>query len=175
VDSLTVAEKAQDWRQALALYYPRVRGWYARVLTDQAAAEDLAQEVFVRLCQQLAKGEVMANPWNYIKAVARNVFLEHLRAKKRQKKFHALDELGAVTALSGPAETCSQELLEAVPPLLAHLSAAQRFLLVGRFYLGMTVRELAKTTGTSASTVVEHQNRALCRLQELASNRGIEL
>jgi RNA polymerase sigma factor (sigma-70 family) len=176
VDSGTVAEQEERWREATVLYYPRVRGWYARVLTDQAAIEDLAQEVFVRLYDQFAKGESMTNTWNYLKVMARNVFLEHLRARKRQRALRPLNEAAAASTSAGPAEICQQEeLSQAVPELLDRLSAPQRALLVGRYFFGMTMRDLAQTAGTSASTVVDHHNRALCRLRELAVNRGVEL
>jgi len=176
VDSVTVAEHEQNWREATVRYYPRVRGWYARVLTDQAAMEDLAQEVFVRLYGQFARQEVMDNPWNYIKVMARNVFLEHLRAQRKQRAVRPLDEAAAASTSTGPSEICSQEeLLQAIPGLLDHLSTAQRSLVVGRYFLDMTMRDLAKAAGTSVSTVADRHSQALCRLRELALNRGIEL
>lgn len=176
MNSVTVAEQVQDWRPTLALYYPRVRAWFAHVLGDRAAVEDLSQEVFVRLCERLDGGEVMLDPWSYIKTIARNVFMEHLRAQIRQKSIHPLDEADTGSAPVEPTETCARmEATEAVPELLADLSATQRCVVVGRYFLDMTVRELAKSIGTSASTVVEQHHRAICRLRKLALDRGIDL
>jgi RNA polymerase sigma factor (sigma-70 family) len=169
-------EHAQDWREALALYYPRVRAWFTRVLADQTAVDDLAQEVFVRLCDRLTKGEVMLDPWSFIKVVAKNVFMEHLRARKKQMGLRPLDAEIVADKLPHPAEVCAQlEASKAIPQLLTHLTESDRYIVAGRYSLGMTVRELAEVMGTSVSTVVERHNRALCQLRRLALNLGISL
>lgn len=174
MSSETVVEHSQDWRELLGLYYPRVRSWFTYVLLDRTAVDDLTQEVFVRLCGQLTKGEVMLNPWSYIKTIARNVFMEHLRAEKKRKTFVPLS--GEITGkrLPAPDEICAnQEASEAIPQLLGHLPVAQRCILVGRYFLGLTVNELAEAMGTAASTVVERHGRAVCQLRRLALSRGI--
>jgi RNA polymerase sigma factor (sigma-70 family) len=176
VSSEAVAEAAQDWRETLAHYYPHVRAWFSHVLIERTAVEDLTQEVFVRICDRFAKGEAVLNPWNFIKVTARNVFMEHLRAQRHQKAFLPMEEGIAVDELPEASEVCAhQEASEAIPQLLAHLRGAQRYILVGRYFLGLTVRELAEAMGTAASTVVERHNRAVCQLRKLALSRGISL
>ena len=138
--------------------------------------EDLAQEVFVRLYDRVTTGEAVVNPWNYIKVIAKHVFLEHLRAQRREKEFRQLDEELAVTAHAGPLEKCAlEELTGAIPQLLAELSVTERTVLVGLYFLGMTVRELAEAVGASASTVLDRHNRGMRELRRLALERGIEL
>ena len=176
MSSEAVAEHTQDLREALTLYYPRVRGWFARVLADQAAVDDLAQEVFVRLCARLAKGEALLNPWNFIKVMAKNVFMEHLRTQKRRKGLLPLDDLTASDRFPQPEEICArEEISAAIPRLLVHLAEADRYIMAGKYTMGMTVRELAEVLGTSASTVVERHNRALSQLRRLAVSHGISL
>lgn len=166
----------QGWKESLALYYPRVRGWFAHVLTDQAAVDDLTQEVFVRLCDRLQAGEVVLTPWNYIKVIARNVFMEHLRAQRKQKAFLPLGERVVADPDPQPGEICARtEASAAIPLLLGHLSVDQRYILVGRYFLGLTVRELAGAMGTSPSTIMERHNRALCQLRKLALGKGVTL
>ena len=176
MDCLLIAGDADDWRRSLARDYPRVRGWFAHVVTDPSAVEDLAQEVFVRLYDRVTSGEVVVNPWNYIKVIARNVFLEHLRAQRREKEFRQLDDEPLPAASPGPLERCARiELTEAIPELLSGLSVSERTVLVGLYFLGMTVRELAQAVGASASTVVDRHNRAMRELRKLALQRGMEL
>ena len=176
MDCLLIAGDADDWKRALARDYPRVRGWFAHVVTDPGTVEDLSQEVFVRLYDRITSGEVVVNPWNYIKVIARNVFMEHLRAQRREKEFRQLDSEPVEAARAGPMEHCAlEEVTEAIPELLSALPPSQRTVLVGLYFLGMTVRELALAVGASASTVVDRHNRGMRELRTLALQRGIEL
>jgi RNA polymerase sigma-70 factor (ECF subfamily) len=176
VDCVLIAGDTADWRESLARDYPRVRGWFSHVVTDRGAVEDLSQEVFVRLYDRVTSGEAVVNPWNYVKVIARNVFLEYLRAQRREKGYRSLDEESVVATHSDPVEYCaSEELAAAIPQLLGELSTPQRTVLVGVYFLGMTIRELAQAIGASASTVVERHHRAMCELRKLALHRGIEL
>ncbi len=176
MSSRPVAKQAQDWREILALYYPRVRGWFGHVLSDQAAVDDLTQEVFVRLCDRLTKGEVMLNPWSFIKVVAKNVFLEHLGERKRQKGFLSLNEEVTYGAMPRPEDVCfHEEAMEAVPRLLGRLPEVSRYILVGRYFLGLTAREMAEALGTVVSVITYRHNRAVCQLRELAVEQGITL
>jgi RNA polymerase sigma-70 factor (ECF subfamily) len=173
---LLVAGDADDWRSSLARDYPRVRGWFAHVVTDPGAVEDLSQEVFVRLYDRVTSGEVVVNPWNYIKVIARNVFMEHLRARRREKDFRQLDEATVPAAHPGPVDHCAwQELTGAIPQLLAELSVSERTVLVGLYFFGMSVREMSQAVGASASTIMERHNRGMRELRKLALDRGIEL
>ncbi len=169
-------KEKQDWRDSLELYYPRVRGWFGHVLADKAEVDDLTQEVFVRLCDRLTRGEVVRSPWNFIKVTARNVFMEHLRARRKQNALLPLDEEMTADRLPQPAQVhARQEMLEAIPQLLIHLAEDQRYILVGRYFLGLTVRELAEAMGIAASTVIERHTRAVRQLRQLAVSRGITL
>lgn len=174
--SQAVGGSAQEWREALTRYYPRVRAWFVHVLADRAAVDDLTQEVFVRLVRRLNTGEMLLEPWSFIKVTARNVFMEHLRAQRKRKAFDVVEDAEAVDPLPQPAEVCAhQEALEAIPNLLGHLSASHRTILVGRYFMGMTVRELAEALGIAAATVVERHHAALCTLRKLSLDRGLSL
>jgi RNA polymerase sigma factor (sigma-70 family) len=176
VDCLLVAGDADDWKKSLARDYPRVRGWFAHVVADPGTVEDLSQEVFVRLYDRVTSGEVVVNPWNYVKVIARHVFLEHLRAQRKEKEFRQLDEQSVAAAILSPMERCAlEELTGLIPRLLSELSVSQRTVLVGLYFLGMTVRELSQAMGASASTVVDRHNLAMRELRRLALQRGIEL
>jgi RNA polymerase sigma factor (sigma-70 family) len=178
VDSAPVVRQEQDWKDALAHYYPRVRGWYRHVLADPAAVDDLTQEVFVRLYDQLTKGEVevLMNPWKYIKVMCKNVFLEHLKSQSSRLAVLALAEESTTSGFTEPAETYAyRQALEAVPQLLDQLPATHRGVLVGCYFLGLTAREMADAMGTTPSNIAHRHSRALCQLRKMAVEQGIAL
>ena len=64
-------------------YRRRVYGLAYSILGDRAAAEDLAQEVFVKLWQALPKYDGRAQLSTWIYAITRNASVSALRARRR--------------------------------------------------------------------------------------------
>src|SRR5688572_10348764 len=140
----------------------RVFGLAYGILRDRAAAEDLAQEVFVKLWQALPRYDGRAKLSTWIYAITRNAAVSALRARRQPLSISdaaVLAEAEGVAAqpAAGPADAGLRRLVEA-------LSEKQRQA-VTLFYLDeRSVEEVAEMMGMPANTVKTHLHRARARL-----------
>ncbi len=121
---------------------------YARQWLDGAAAEDVVQEVFVRLLNQPCL-PAQVRPWLY--RSVRNGAISDLRSRRRRRKREA-----AVARQRGDwFQRQPGDLIDAdtVQQALEHLPGDQREIVTLRIWGGLTLDEIAAVVGVSASTV----------------------
>jgi len=132
------------------------------------AAQEAAQEVFLRLYEVLRKGEEIQNPRAWVFRVAHNLGLKTRARQGAETPFdpHAGQRLAAV------AETPESELMESERMARFHravegLSEQQRRCLSLRLE-GLRYPEIAGALGISASAVGEFLRRAMAQLRKSA-------
>jgi RNA polymerase sigma-70 factor (ECF subfamily) len=124
---------------------PRILGYATRILGDRAEAEDIAQEVMLRLWRAAPEwraGEAQVTTWAY--RVAVNLCTDRLRAKKRRRS-DALDDVtepedGSIPVVDGMIEADRQAALSRA---LADLPDRQRQAVVLRHIEGLASPEIA--------------------------------
>jgi RNA polymerase sigma-70 factor (ECF subfamily) len=140
-----------------------------RVLGDAASAEDVRQNVFLRLLEStdtLPRPELFGA---WIRRCTINEALLHLR--KRQTHERALDQL-ATRAKSADIQRPPGALDEATDATrlrsaLSQLDPEQRAMLALRFDEGLSFQELADVLGRPCSTVKSQVTRAIAQLRTL--------
>lgn len=156
--------------QALFQKYRRAMVAYAgRYVRDQARAEELAQEVFVRVYKTKAyEPDARFKTWLY--RVATNVCLNEVRRPEHKQAFESLDargedekrpELPAGLEASPEALLAEQELARRLERVLAKLPEKQRAAFLMVRYEAMTHEEIAVALETSVSAVKSLVHRAL--------------
>lgn len=125
---------------------------------QKATAEDLAQNVFVRLAQR-ASGEDIENPQAYLMQAASSVWNDHLR--KRYRRSHT-DHVEYEEFKHAPEAFHAERVLEGVEALQRIVDALDELPeRTGQIYAlcrieGMKRREVAKRLGISVSAVDKH-------------------
>ena len=125
---------------------PRVLGYATRLLGDRAEAEDIAQEVMLRLWRAAPDwrpGEAQVSTWVY--RVAANLCTDRLRSRQR-KRAQNLDEVaepedGAAAAVEVMIDADRQAALHAA---LAALPDRQREAVVLRHIEGLANPQIAE-------------------------------
>lgn len=148
----------------LAAFY---RGEYARVLGalslylgDNAVAEELTQEAFVRACQHWEKVEAMRAPGAWVHRVAMNLANSKLRRRYTERR--ATQRIGHESATPSPIDTADTL---AIREALSELPRDERAVVVLRFYAGLSVAETAEALGRPTGTIKTWTRRALERLR----------
>jgi RNA polymerase sigma-70 factor (ECF subfamily) len=129
------------------------------VLADARDAEDVIQQVFVRL---LRLDDMPATPEAYLRRAVRNECYSRLRRRSSQRKTGQEDAL-----LEVAAEGTSPEERLALERALRALPAEQREVVHLHVYEGWTFREVSELTATSINTVAARYRYALATLRRL--------
>jgi RNA polymerase sigma-70 factor (ECF subfamily) len=137
-----------------------VVGTAAKMLGDAAEAEDIAQQVFLRLWRHAGRYRPTAKFTTYMFTITRNLVFNESRRRARRKQV-SIEE----RELSGPAqadphtsqrpdrELLHEELRQAVDKAIASLPEKQRLAVVLRRYEGTPYEEIADILGTSIPSV----------------------
>ena len=89
-------------------YRRRVFGLAYGILRDRAAAEDLAQEVFVKLWQALPRYDGRAQLSTWIYAITRNAAISALRARRRSVSLSDPAVLAEVEGIASSPSVCAR-------------------------------------------------------------------
>lgn len=139
----------------------RVVGTVAKMLGDSTEAEDIAQEVFVRVWKSARHYKPSAKFTTWLMTIVRNLVFNETRRRKR-KPTEALNgvrepsrerQFEDMSAQSPADEVLLAELEVEVQSAIEALPEAQRMALVLRRYEEMTYEEIAEVLKTSVPAV----------------------
>lgn len=169
--------------EALAQLYDRYAAAVyslARMITrDDGAAEDVTQEVFLRLWQAPELYVPERGPFApWLLRVTRNRALDWVRQRRRGTASLAvmIDERGIEPVGGGedPAALAERTILaEHVRQALAELEPSQRQVLELAYFAGLTQREMADMLGIPLGTVKTRVRTGLRRLADLLTRERI--
>lgn len=155
---------------AQALYdefQPKIRRYLSR-LVGPTDAEDLTQEVFVKVSQALPsfRGESKVSTWLY--RIATNAALDRLRSPAVQRAARAPVEALELAAEEAPGidqELARQEMSECVRRYIDDLPPPYRSAVLLSEDEGLTNQQIADVLGISLDTVKIRLHRARRRLK----------
>lgn len=155
--------------------YQRHKGPVFRYLRrqtgDAALAEELFQDVWIRLIDARRDYAVKARFTTWLYTIARNRFLDHLRARGRAELTSFDDVLETVVAFpaADPPPERTLERKQLAGRLLAaieSLPTAQREAFLMQQEGGLTVEEIAHATGVERETAKSRLRYALTKLRD---------
>ena len=148
------------------------------VTHDEALAEDIVQETFIRLYQRIRQFDETRPFEPYL---MRSVIHAALNAIRQDKKVVSLDAdpASVENLLAQAASVESQvefaQLAGEIVRSLSKLSPRQRAVIVQRYYLEMSEQEMAQALEVAPGTIKWLLNTARARLQDLlGSERSAE-
>jgi RNA polymerase sigma-70 factor (sigma-E family) len=131
------------------------------LLRDQPSAEDVVQDAFLALHQALPRLRDHGQILPYLRATVINRSRSVLRARQRTLR-RAVQHEPPVSSAESAAMTGEDQ--RAVLAAVGRLPRRAREVLVLRYYLDLTDREIADTLGVSRSTVTSTASRALAAI-----------
>lgn len=150
-----------------------VVGTVAKMLGNASDAEDIAQQVFVRLWKSAQRYRPTAKFTTYLFTITRNLVFNETRKRQRRKE-HSLDEqedewhrqIPEVDDARPDAQLLQVELQRAVDQAISALPEKQRLAVVLRRYEHMPYEEIAQILELSVSAVKSQLFRARTTLRE---------
>ncbi len=162
-----------------AMLGPVYRFVRARVPAD--AVDDLVQETFVAASRGIGRFDGRCPVWNWLAAIARNKIAEYYRRKGSRvlltESLATLNSEGAAveralhSELPLPDEICErQEFRHLARAALSLLPPEQQDCLVARYYENLSLDEIARRSGISASLANTRLFRARQALRDVFRN-----
>jgi RNA polymerase sigma-70 factor (ECF subfamily) len=147
-------------------YADNVYGYVCSIVRDEFEAEDVTQHIFAKLMTALARYEPRVVPFSaWILRVAHNAAIDHMRARRPLplEEVHSPDAAADDGAQGRERFADLRLALDALPP-------EQRDVIVLRFLVGMSPREVAEHIGRSEDAVhgLQHRGRRRLRSEMLA-------
>lgn len=167
------------FQDLVTLWQRRVLGTISRILGRPDDAEDVAQEVFVRLYFSLDKLREPAQfqPWLY--RLITNASIDYLRRHRRvrirvsdlsDQQLYAADTARAL--LSAAEETQRQNMRDYADHVLSSVPVKDRMLLMLKEVEGLSVKELCGIYAVSEESIKVRLFRARKRIQKSLAERG---
>lgn len=152
------------------LHIDRVYKYVFYWLPNQADAEDITQEVFVRAWRSIDKYKISSSPFiAWLITIARNLVNSHYRASKR---LVPLDDMDPPSKSNPEIETEMNFTRSSVKDAIMHLKGDKQSVIQMRFISEMSYEEIAKALNKTEGAIRVVQYRALKDLKGLLENTG---
>jgi RNA polymerase sigma-70 factor (ECF subfamily) len=153
-------------------YETPVFNYVLRLVGDRALAEDLTQEVFLRIFQGLPKFSLRSRFTTWMFQVTKNRVLDELRSlERRPRSYVALDDLPPLEVVDAPFERL--EAIDAVWRAVENLNVDLKMALLLRDVVGMSYNEIADSLEITLATVKWRIFKAREEVQLALAREGI--
>ena len=153
-------------------YETPVYNYVLRLIGDRVLAEDLTQEVFLRVFQGLPKFSLRSKFTTWLFQVTKNRVLDELRANERRPRFSvALDDIPPLEVVDAPLENV--EAMDAVWRSVGDLTPDLKMALLLRDVVGLSYTEIADSLEITLATVKWRIYKAREEVQLALAREGI--
>jgi len=183
-DSLLVSHYQKGNEEAFEILVNRHK---SRVYTsiyflvkDRILAEDLMQDVFMKVVQTIKDGKYNEEgkflPW--VLRISHNLSVDYFRKKKRSPEIVMEDGSPVLNSLqfsdyNEEGNRFPKESKRYLRSLIKELPVEQKQVLIMRHFLGMSFQEIADRSGVSINTALGRMRYALINLKKKINNKSI--
>ena len=149
---------------------------------DDARAQDIFQEVFIKIIDTLRRGkynhEGKFSQWAM--RIAYNLCVDNFRRNKRRPTLQTSEDFDIFDVLKSPDRNVEDNIMrsqthEKVRKLVDMLPAEQREVVILRHYADMSFKEIAKLTNVSINTALGRMRYALINIRKMVEEHNVKL
>jgi RNA polymerase sigma-70 factor (ECF subfamily) len=164
----------QAFSAIVRAYQTPVYNYVLRLTGDRSLAEDLTQDVFLRVYQGLPRFSLRCKFTTWLFQVTKNRVLDELRARERRPQSVVnLDDLPTLEALDPPIE--EGETIDALWRAVHNLNPDLKMALLLRDIVGLPYNEIADSLEITLSTVKWRIFKAREEVQLALAREGLVL
>ena len=161
----------------------KIFAYISLYIRDQALAEDLFQDTFMKVIQSVRAGKYQDNGKfiSWVMRIAHNLIIDHFR---RIKQMNTISNDDYESDLFNSKKLCdsnveddmiSKQIQKDVRKMISFLSDDQREVIILRHYAGLSFKEIADLTGVSINTALGRMRYALINMRKLMEEKKISL
>jgi RNA polymerase sigma-70 factor (ECF subfamily) len=154
--------------------FDRIYSLAYRLLGERLAAEDVSQEVFLRVYRAADRIDPARDPGPWLATITHNVCRDHWRSRPhrlshRTRSLDAAEDLG--DSLADPSESpeamrIRSEKEQVLLDALMRLPESLRAVVILHDYHGMDLEEVARAVGSKHAAIRKRHSRALAALRK---------
>jgi RNA polymerase sigma-70 factor (ECF subfamily) len=145
-------------------FHAPLQQFIRRRVSDEHTAEDILQDVFLRIHQHMDSLKDVRKLEGWIYQITRNAIIDAYRGRRHETTLDAAEALDLPEEL--PDDDLVSELLPSVRAMVRNLPEADRQALVLTEYQGLTQKELGERLGLSFSGAKSRVQRAREKLKQ---------
>jgi RNA polymerase sigma-70 factor, ECF subfamily len=155
-------------------YEVPIFNYVLRLVGDRSLAEDLTQEVFLRVYQGLPSFSLRSRFTTWLFQVTKNRVLDELRAfERRPRAVVAIEDIPPLEAVDAPLEQVEE--MDAVWRAIHELNVDLKMALLLRDVVGLSYNEIADSLEITLATVKWRIYKAREEVQLALVREGIEI
>ncbi len=181
VDKYLAGENS-SFQILLTRYKSRVFSFIMSKVKHRDIAEDLFQDVFIKIINSLQKGKYNDQgkflPW--VMRIAHNLVIDYFRKQSRMRNVRPTEEFNIFDILSDSSRGQDEEMIRKrvhkdLNILINSLPDDQMEVLKMRYFEDMSFKEIASITNVSINTALGRMRYALINLRNLAEEKNVDL
>jgi RNA polymerase sigma-70 factor (ECF subfamily) len=165
----------------ISRYKSKVYHYIYLVVRNQALAEDIFQDTFIKVIQSLTQGKYHDNGKfiSWVMRIAHNLTIDYFR---KEKQIHCISNDSCETNLFNSSKLSdstiedkiiAKQISKEVRHLVEHLPDEQREVILLRHYAGLSFKEIAEHTNVSINTALGRMRYAILNLRKLVEDNQI--
>lgn len=145
-----------------------VRACY-RYVKDHDTAQDLSQEVFMRVLTRIGEFNGQSTFTTWLHSIVRNRCVDHLRRDKRKMHREISAQIRETLAEEITPDEEEPLTVEMLATWLEQLSGEDKWLLIMKYQQGWTVKQIQQVLGVSEGVIKTRLHRAKAKLEKIRS------
>jgi RNA polymerase sigma-70 factor (ECF subfamily) len=137
-----------------------------RIINDREAAEDVVQELFIKIWKKRAELKIESSLKGYLMKAAANAAINYLENNKRFKFNQELTNENSAAHVVNECPLEGKELMQKIYKALNHLPPKCKAIFVLSRFEGMKYQEIADQLDLSLKTVENQMGIALQKLRD---------
>ncbi len=171
------------FEQLIHRHKHKVFGYISLYIRDQALAEDLFQDTFMKVIQSVRSGRYYDNGkfLSWVMRIAHNLIIDHFRRLKQMNTVSNDDYEADLFNSKKMAENTIEDSIirnqikKDVRRMINLLPDDQREVVILRHYAGMSFKEIAEITDVSINTALGRMRYALINMRKMMEEKKISL
>ncbi len=171
------------FEQIIRRHKNKVFAYISLYIRDQALAEDIFQDTFMKVIQSVKSGRYQDNGKfiSWVMRIAHNLIIDHFRRIKQMNTISNDEYESDIFNSRKLADSTVEENLikrqiqKDVRKMISHLPDDQREVVILRHYAGLSFKEIADITNVSINTALGRMRYALINMRKIMEEKKISL
>ncbi|HAM09232.1 MAG: RNA polymerase subunit sigma-24 [Bacteroidetes bacterium GWE2_41_25] len=171
------------FEQLIHRHKNKVFAYISLYIRDQALAEDIFQDTFLKVIQSVKAGKYSDNGkfLSWVMRIAHNLIIDNFRRVKQMNTIsndnYDSDLFNSIKLSDGNIENelIRKQIHDDVRAMISSLPDDQREVVILRHYADLSFREIADLTGVSINTALGRMRYALINMRKMMKDKKISL